>query len=64
MGCTNCYNFDESGIESLQGLSITLQGQNLTDEDTVQTNGSGDARQITQYQSFGANYLLGVNYTF
>lgn len=58
------YNFDESGIESLKGLSITLQAQNLTDEDTVQTNGNGDARQITQYQSFGANYLLGVNYTF
>ena len=58
------YNFDESGIAALKGLSITLQGQNLTDEDTVQTNGNGDARQITQYQSFGANYLLGINYSF
>jgi len=58
------YSFDESGIEALKGLRITLQGQNLTNEDTVQTNGNGDPRQITQYQSFGANYLLGVNYTF
>lgn len=58
------YNFDESGIESLKGLSITLQAQNLTDENTVQTANDIDARQITQYQAFGANYLLGINYTF
>ncbi|WGO97984.1 TonB-dependent receptor [Saccharophagus degradans] len=57
------YDFSESGIDGLDGLSITLQAQNLTNEDTVQFN-EGDPRQITQYQSFGANYLLGVNYTF
>ena len=45
------------------GLTISLQGQNLTDEDTVQAN-SVDPRQITQYQTFGANYLLGINYKF
>ena len=47
----------------LDGLTISLQGQNLTDEDTVQAN-SVDPRQITQYQTFGANYLLGFNYKF
>lgn len=57
------YNFSESNIEALQGLSITLQAQNLTDEDTIQFN-EDDPRQITQYQTFGANYLLGVNYKF
>ena len=57
------YDFSESGIEALDGLRITLQGQNLTDEPTIQAN-PGDARQITQYQSFGRNFLLGVNYTF
>ncbi|MBU3021805.1 TonB-dependent receptor [Aestuariibacter sp. A3R04] len=57
------YDFSESGIESLEGLRITLQGQNLTDEPTVQAN-PGDGRQITQYQQFGRNFLLGVNYTF
>ena len=56
------YNFDESGIEALKGLRITLQGQNLTDEETIQAN--ADSRQITSYQSFGANYLLGFNYEF
>ncbi|GAC31929.1 TonB-dependent receptor [Paraglaciecola polaris] len=57
------YDFADSGIAGLEGLRITLQGQNLTDEATVQANG-GDSRQITQYQSFGRNYLLGFNYSF
>ncbi len=57
------YDFGESGIAGLEGLSVRLQVQNLTDEDTVLTNGA-DARQIVRYQSFGTNYLLGVNYKF
>ncbi|XOV77690.1 MAG: TonB-dependent receptor [Aestuariibacter sp.] len=57
------YDFSESNIESLHGLRITLQGQNLTDEDTVQAN-PGDGRQITNYQSFGRNFLIGLNYEF
>ncbi|WP_088330616.1 TonB-dependent receptor [Lacimicrobium sp. SS2-24] len=57
------YDFSESGIEALKGLRVTLQAQNLTDEDTVQTDGD-DPRFVTLYQSFGANYLLGINYTF
>lgn len=56
------YDFSESGIDVLDGLRITLQGQNLTDEDTLQTN--SDAREVTRYQSFGRNFLLGFNYTF
>ena len=50
-------------IEWLHGLRVTLQGQNLTDEETIQAN-DVDPRQVTQYQTFGANYLLGFNYTF
>ncbi len=56
------YNFAESGIDSLKGLSVTFQAQNLTDEPTIQSNGN-DARQITRYSSFGANYRLSFNYT-
>ena len=54
---------DESGIEALKGLRVTLQGQNLTDEPTIQAN-PGDGRQITQYETYGRNFLLGFNYTF
>ncbi|MCH2055713.1 MAG: TonB-dependent receptor [Thalassotalea sp.] len=57
------YDFDESGIESLKGLRITLQGQNLTDEDDVEVN-SVDPRLIVRHQSFGRNFILGLNYRF
>ena len=57
------YDFGAGGFDSLDGLSITLQAQNITDEDTVAFE-EGDSRRITSYQTFGANYLLGVNYRF
>jgi len=57
------YDFGWDGrTDWLGGLSIALQGQNLTNEDTVLTN--DDARQVTKYQSFGANYLLSAIYKF
>jgi iron complex outermembrane receptor protein len=57
------YDFSESGIDALDGLRVSLQGQNLTDEKTIQNN-PADSRQVTQYQSFGRNFLLGLNYKF
>ena len=57
------YDFNESGIESLKGLRVTLQAQNLTDQEDIQTAGT-DARQVTLRQTYGANYLLGFNYKF
>ena len=51
------------GIDYLDGLRVTLQAQNLTDEDDIQAS-STDPRQITQFQSYGTNYLLGFNYKF
>ena len=57
------YNFAESGIDSLKGLTLTLQAQNLTNEKTVTTQET-DSRQVNRYQNFGANYLLGASYKF
>ena len=57
------YDFSESGIEGLDGLRVTFQVQNLTDEDDV-TFANGDPRQIVTFSTFGANYLLGFNYSF
>lgn len=57
------YDFSESGIESLNGLRVTLQAQNLTDEKTSKTD-SVDPRQVMEYQSFGRNFLIGLNYKF
>ena len=56
------YDFGLGGHDMLDGLYISLQAQNLTDEDTLQT--TGDAREILKYQTFGANYLLNINYKF
>ena len=57
------YDFSESGIDALEGLRVTLQAQNLTDEKDVSTNGD-DTRQVVTYQSFGRNFMLGLNYKF
>ena len=46
------YDFGAGGFDGwLGGLSIALQGQNLTDEDTLQTN--DDAREVTSGQECG-----------
>ena len=55
------YDFSKAGIKSLEGLTVSLQGQNLTDQNTIQSNGP---LQVTKFQSFGANYLLNLNYKF
>ncbi len=57
------YDFSESNIDALDGLRLTFQVQNITDEPTLKTNGA-DIRQVTEYQSFGTNYMLGLNYKF
>ena len=56
------YDFSQSGIASLDGLRVTLQAQNITDEATSTVDGSSGF--IAAYSSFGANYMLGVNYKF
>jgi len=57
------YDFSESGIDALDGLRITLQGQNLTDENDVEID-QDDARLVGRYQSYGRNFLVGLNYKF
>jgi iron complex outermembrane receptor protein len=57
------YDFGWDGrADWLGGLSLALQGQNLTNEDTITTN--DDARQVMTYQKFGANYLFTAIYKF
>lgn len=58
------YNFDESGIDALHGLTITLQGQNLSDEDFVTYHTTDRSPEVRDNQRYGRNFLLGLNYTF
>ncbi|HLU06653.1 MAG TPA: TonB-dependent receptor [Woeseiaceae bacterium] len=57
------YDFSESGIEMLRGLTLTLQGQNLTNEPFV-TYQNNDERQVRDFQNYGRNYLLGARFRF
>ncbi|ANU07165.1 TonB-dependent receptor [Paraurantiacibacter namhicola] len=55
------YDF-QSG--SLEGLSIYLQGQNLSDEPFVSLAAPGLDRQVTDYQVYGRRFLAGFTYKF
>ncbi len=57
------YDFSESSISSLHGLRVSLQAQNLTEEDDVNAD-EADARQVFRAQRFGTNYILNFNYSF
>jgi iron complex outermembrane receptor protein len=55
------YDFENSDIEYLQGLRVSLQGTNLTDEDEETIN---DAGIVTTRRQFGPSYILNFNYSF
>ena len=52
------YNF--SG--SLDGLSVMLQGFNLTDEPFITYHGDTDSRRIRDHQVYGRSYMIGFSY--
>ncbi len=54
----------EFGAGMIEGLSIYLQGQNLTDEPFVSIAGEGLDRQVIDYQQFGRRFLAGFTYKF
>jgi len=55
------YDFEGSGIQYLEGLRVSLQGVNLTDEkeETIGSNGI-----VTLRREFGPSYMLNFNYSF
>ncbi len=57
------YRFEEGG--PLDGLSVSLQALNLTDEPFITLDGDGsDERRVIDYQSYGRTYLIGASYRF
>lgn len=54
------YEFQSGPVE---GLSILLQANNLTDE-PFKTFENGDERRTIDFQSYGRTYLVGLNYRF
>ncbi|WP_448547868.1 TonB-dependent receptor [Thalassotalea fusca] len=57
------YDFGEGGFENLEGLSVFLQAQNLTEEPFTSLQGD-NALQVRDYQDYGSTYLLGFSYKF
>ncbi|MEZ9540172.1 TonB-dependent receptor [Shewanella sp. 10N.286.51.B8] len=57
------YDFSESGIDALYGLSVLFQVNNLTNEPFTSYTGE-DARHVRDYQNYGRNFMLGANYKF
>ena len=55
--------YDFQSGSALEGLSLYLQGQNLTNEPFITTN-PGDSRQIIDYQRYGRRFLAGFTYKF
>ncbi|WP_288132496.1 TonB-dependent receptor [Microbulbifer sp.] len=55
------YDFADAGIGGLEGLSVYLQGINLTDEPFTTLSGDNEL-QVRDYQSYGKTYLLGFSY--
>lgn len=55
------YDFGDAGYESLDGLAISLQAQNLSDEPYITVNGNGN---VQDFQRFGRTFLLNARYKF
>ena len=55
------YGFQDG--TTLEGLSITLQALNLTDEPFINYT-DGDRTHIVDYEEYGRTYLIGASYRF
>lgn len=54
------YDFGEAGFANLEGLTVYLQGQNLTNEPFKSLQGND--LQVRDFQNYGKVYLLGFSY--
>ncbi len=55
--------YDFQPGSALEGLSVFVQGQNLTNEPFV-TDDPRDARAVIDYQTYGRRYLAGASFKF
>ncbi len=55
------YSFKSGPME---GMSLTLQGYNLSNEPLVATSGDQDSRLVQDYQNWGAQYSFGISYKY
>ncbi|CAD5276719.1 TonB-dependent receptor [Alteromonas sp. 38] len=56
------YDFADAGIDSLEGLRVSISGTNLTDEDEETIDDATGV--VSSRRQFGPSYLFNVNYSF
>lgn len=56
--------YDFQPGSALEGLSIYVQGQNLTDERFASVAPGGDDRLVLDYQIYGRRFLAGATFKF
>jgi len=56
--------YDFQPTSSLKGLSVYLQGQNLTDERFASVSNTSTPLQVIDYQIYGRRFLAGFTYKF
>lgn len=56
------YDFKESGLGFLEGLRISVQGQNLTNQKDVYTDSASGL--TTRVENFGRNFMVNLTYSF
>jgi iron complex outermembrane receptor protein len=57
------YDFAESGIEYLEGLRVSLQAMNITEENDVNTLAES-ALLVTGADTYGSTTMLNLNWSF
>ncbi|WP_440903730.1 TonB-dependent receptor [Catenovulum sp. SX2] len=57
------YSFEHSNIQALQGLTLMLQGYNLTDQ-PYQAYVANNQALVSDYQEYGRSLLLSASYKF
>jgi iron complex outermembrane receptor protein len=56
------FDFKKTAIQYLDGLKVSLQAQNLTNQKDTYTDAASGL--ITRSETFGRNFMLNFNYTF
>ncbi|WP_288388380.1 TonB-dependent receptor [uncultured Alteromonas sp.] len=56
------YDFADAGIDSLEGLRVSISGTNLTDEDEETVDDATGV--VSSRRQFGPSYLFNINYSF
>jgi iron complex outermembrane receptor protein len=56
------YEFQPGSM--LSGLSVSLQGLNLTNEPFVTEDGSGNSLRVIDYQRYGRRWMISASYKF